>query len=379
MKKLGVEDLRNLVGRHEQCLSVYIPLCGNRQYDYEKIRQVMSNAFTQARALFPEAAHIFATPPIDEIMAARVTSDDDTSVRKSEWKSIAYYKSGSTEGYFLHLHPVPELIVVANSFHLKPMFELLQDDAQYNLIELSTDEVTLFRGSVQGLIRIKSFQAIGKKVDTKDIKHEKPKLIPITRFGASAIKPKNDKHAIMKFYRDSDQVIRRFYSASDTPTILAGPRALIRLFIAANKFRTPFLKTIETDDENCADKSVYHRMATEALGNYNRRRALKGVFEFKFAKKFGRAADSIAQVAKAAANGEVKSLLIRGGVNLWGHIDKLTGKVKLQTPTQAVASDDILDDIGELVLNRGGEVHIMNSHEMPTSSPVAAVLTAASA
>jgi hypothetical protein len=40
------------------------------------------------------------------------------------------------------------------------------------------------------------------------------------------------------------------------------------------------------------------------------------------------------------------------------------------------AADDVLDDIGELVLATGGEVHLVNARDMPTQSPVAAVLAA---
>lgn len=103
-------------------------------------------------------------------------------------------------------------------------------------------------------------------------------------------------------------------------------------------------------------------------------RALKGIFEFTHLRRFGSAIDALSQVAKAAEEGIIKSLLIRRGVNIWSDTSPTRMQYGQKEPT--AATDDILDDIGELVLAKGGEVHIVNARDMPTQSPVAAVLAA---
>ena len=66
------------------------------------------------------------------------------------------------------------------------------------------------------------------------------------------------------------------------------------------------------------------------------------------------------------------TLLIEADRIVPGHIDAATGKVtlgKLDDP----GVDDLLDDLGELVLKTGGEVVMVPAERMPTTTGAAGV------
>ena len=86
-----------------------------------------------------------------------------------------------------------------------------------------------------------------------------------------------------------------------------------------------------------------------------------------------RALDEIRGIASYAVQGRVHQLLLERDAQLWGKLDRDNGAVELHGSTR-VKGDDVLDDLAEAVLVRGGEVFAVDKSRMPSKSPVAAIL-----
>jgi len=56
-----------------------------------------------------------------------------------------------------------------------------------------------------------------------------------------------------------------------------------------------------------------------------------------------------------------------------GWLDHETGRV-VRSDQGDPASDDLLDDLADLVQNKGGTVHVVSQALMPTTTGVAAIL-----
>ena len=79
----------------------------------------------------------------------------------------------------------------------------------------------------------------------------------------------------------------------------------------------------------------------------------------------------LADVARAAQQGRVATLLLDAERRIAGTLDRVTGATAIDStadPTRA----DVLDDVGEQVLRTGGRVVVVPSERMPTDSGVAA-------
>jgi hypothetical protein len=79
----------------------------------------------------------------------------------------------------------------------------------------------------------------------------------------------------------------------------------------------------------------------------------------------------LADVARAARQGRVATLLIDADRRIGGTIDAATGAITLDTTADPTGAD-VLDDVGEQVLRTGGEVIVVPSERMPSDSGVAA-------
>ena len=96
--------------------------------------------------------------------------------------------------------------------------------------------------------------------------------------------------------------------------------------------------------------------------------------KFGTAKADNKGTDQLEEAAKAAAEGRVETLLIEQDREIPGKItDSQTGVIAtadLQQPDV----DDLLDDIGELVIKMGGKVVVIPKEKMPSQTGLAAIL-----
>jgi hypothetical protein len=87
------------------------------------------------------------------------------------------------------------------------------------------------------------------------------------------------------------------------------------------------------------------------------------------AKELG--TDDLVQAMWAAMAGRVATLLIEADRHVPGRVDAATGEIEIGDSANPVA-DDLLDDLGALVLKTGGQVVVVPAQQMPTQTGLAA-------
>jgi hypothetical protein len=85
------------------------------------------------------------------------------------------------------------------------------------------------------------------------------------------------------------------------------------------------------------------------------------------------ACDSLQDAAQAAALGRVASLLIESERLLPGLLDRATGQVS-GADVSGSQANDMLGQLADLVLSKGGAVGVLAASSMPTQTGLAAVL-----
>jgi hypothetical protein len=98
--------------------------------------------------------------------------------------------------------------------------------------------------------------------------------------------------------------------------------------------------------------------------------ALKEGFHTAYSQHTGSA--DLSDVAKAAVAGRVGTLLVEADRVIPGSLDRTSGSIShgdLASPQV----DDMLDDLTELVIAKGGEVVVVPAARMPTASGLAAI------
>ena len=99
---------------------------------------------------------------------------------------------------------------------------------------------------------------------------------------------------------------------------------------------------------------------------------LAGLIEmFGVARSKELGTDDLAKAMKAAVAGRVVALLLEADRHLPGRVDVATGEIVFDDLASPVA-DDLLDDLGAIVLRNGGQVVVVPAERMPTQTGLAA-------
>src|SRR5690606_37840147 len=94
--------------------------------------------------------------------------------------------------------------------------------------------------------------------------------------------------------------------------------------------------------------------------------------QFNQAKANGIGSDTMEEIGEAAAQGRVDTLLLESDRVIPGRINRETGEIE-SAHLEHPEIDDLLDDIGELVLHKGGNLVVVPVEKMPTFTGIAAI------
>lgn len=276
--------------------------------------------------------------------------------------------------------PVPELAVIAESFHVKPLLRILQSAGQYQILGLSRQEVRLFEGNRDVLDEVALSPEVFQIIARSDIE-EKERRVEVWTYGAGStgagVRSESDKSDIVKsetekFFRAVDRAILKNYSRpSEMPLVLAAlpeHQAVFRQFS-----RNPFLLSegIDTHPDALSIDALRHQAWQVLEPHYLTR--LEGLVEmFSVAKSRELGTDDLAEIAQSSVAGRVATLLVDADRHIPGRVLPESGAIELEDPADAHV-DDLLDDIAELVLKKRGQVVIVPAGRMPTQTGVAAI------
>lgn len=278
--------------------------------------------------------------------------------------------------------PVPELAVVADSFHTKPLRRLLQSADRFQVLGLSLHEIKLFEGNRDALDEIELAPDVPRTIEAAlgeelTEPHQTVAAYGGTGAGSAAMhhghggKKEGTDIDADRFFRAVDQAILQHHSRpSDLPLLLAALPEHHGIFHQISK--NPFLlgEGIKIHPDALPLDELREK-AWQIFEPKYRSRLAKLADEFAFAKSKGLGMEELQEIAEAAVAGRITTLLIEADREIAGRMDAATGKLQL-TGLGDPEVDDVLDDLDELVLSKGGKVVVVPSEQMPTKTGAAA-------
>ena len=268
--------------------------------------------------------------------------------------SMAFFASENFAGFVFIPFPVFENVVVAQSLHLKPILPWIISGDQFYLITLSSKTCRLLKGDsfslseVSSVTLLKSELEKGKKLDDKKLKQ--------------------------KILARAEADFFQFVKNDKFPIIVGGVEELHEMYLNINR-DTDVLKERIVGN---LDKISFEELHDECLSILNlikNRSDQDLLLSYSELKPYGKIVDQLTEITIAAIQGRVRNLMIASDRFLWGHLDKSTGLITNHVNKNlAIPEDDILDDLAEIVIARGGEVTLFRYSEMPSDNEAIAFL-----
>jgi hypothetical protein len=354
----------------------------------DEIRQdpvVLKNLVGQARQRLLSMG--LAASEADTLLAPALALADDSRFWQHRSHGLAVFLSRDMARHLTMPISLREAVAVGPGFRIRPLLPLLATGGDFHVLTVTEGRIRLFDASRFAMTEVRDTglpKSLGEGFGEPD--YENPvQASPVARPHIGTV---HISHA--QVYGESPpewrktqllESVRRLAAAVDRR--LAAGRAPVVVIANAEigghlqKFATlgPLLAGVvdvnpEALDEVRLHEAAYavvrprfeaiHRSAAERLT------ALLGSHD-------PRAAITIEEVARAAYQGRIDTLLIAEGQTVWGRYDEGTEQV-LTCDGLAATGEDLLDAVAAKTLRHGGELHVFPQTQMPDSAVVGAVL-----
>lgn len=278
--------------------------------------------------------------------------------------------------------PVPELTVVADSFHTKPLMRIMQSADGFQVLGLNRHEARLFEGNRDRLDPVELAPEVPRSLedalerefgrDRETRTYGAVREGKMSRAGKSDVKQDAVRADTEQFFRLVDRGVFEHHSRpTGLPLLLAALPEHHHVFREVSENPHLLDETIDVFPGDLTLDELRERAWDKVLPHYLER--LGGYIDrFNAAKPRGQATADLAGAARAVVEGRIATLLLDAGRQAPGRMDPDGGEItlgKLDDPQV----DDLLDDLGERVLATGGEVVVVPTERMPTESGLAAI------
>ena len=381
MDSLSKDYREVLLATHEPvCLSLYQPThrhYPDNQQDPIRFRNLVKKLEDSLRQKYP-AQEI--EPLLDPFHALGRNS----SFWNGSLDGLAVLGAPGMFRVYRLQRPVPELAVAAGSFHTKPLMRIVQSADRYQVLGLSRQRIKLFEGNRDALDEIEPAQGVPRTITDALGEELTEPHSTVASYGMNAGTTSQAMHHghggrkdqldidTERFFRVVDRAILDHHSKpSGLSLMLAALPEYHGLFhqISHNPFRMEHGMKINPEALTPEElrKRAWDVMEPEYLA-----RLARLIDEFGAARSRELGSDQVPQVAEAAVAGRIGTLLVEAEREVPGRIDPDTGQVEFLDLAHPEV-DDLLDDLGELVLRRGGKVVIVPAERMPTKTGIAAI------
>ena len=290
---------------------------------------------------------------------------------------LAVFLSGTqAAGYRLPI-PVPELVVVAETYHTKPLLRFLHANRRYLVLAVSQNQVSLYQGSHFGAGAVdlhgvpKSFRdALGLPDYDRTFSAVGAQASSV--FHGRGPGREIRKAELLRYFRAIDRGLRDYLRDDDVPLLLAAVKYCHPIYREANTYSGLHPEGLVGNFER-ANPETIHAGAWPIVSRIFESKIETWIARFGERIGTGLASDRMEEIATAAVTGRVRCLLVVEGSPVWGVLDRTTGQITRSDGREASEDADLLDDIGEEALKRGADVFVVPREKMPTASQIAAV------
>jgi hypothetical protein len=365
MKEMTVGEAVKLTKtKSAPAISIYLKTDHRDRDGLTKIRANLARLYKSVEAL---VARTYDGRTKERLLEPLKRSLADLRLTPSKG-GIAIYHNEHFTGMVKVPTSVPDLAIAAESFHLKPMFRCAQVRRNYYLLALRKRCADLYMVTPDDTRKLDRIE-LTRKWEDSNIESDRSGVRRWFKGGRKTGKQRDPSQVMAVL---NQQLSTRF-QGERCPLVIAGSHNDQMSFRKSCQY--PYvLERGLIEDIDYMDQKALADQASQIVEQYFNETDEKVISQFRKATMSGLALSDLKEIAYAVARGQVQNLLIAEDRHIWGHLDRETGATEILKERHDATSDDLLDDIAELTLLKGGSVTVLQSFQMPGGDPIGAIL-----
>ena len=291
-----------------------------------------------------------------------------TSFGRHQARSVALFLTPETSVAFRLAKNLASVVEVSNRFHVKPLLRAFTFPHTAFVLALAQNSARLLEITPDlepAEIEVPDLPSdVASAVGKSSIRDRSPS----GRLQGS----EGQKIRTRQYARQNDQALRPLLNGLDIPLILAAAEPIDSIYRAVNSY-PHLLPDRLTDNPETSPDAQLAESARRRLDDLDvaELRTAQDTYALRASQR--RASADIADIARAATYGLVDTVLVDIEAVIPGRIDEQSGAVTFDDTYDAV-NYGVVDEIARRVWQNGGKVMAVRRDDIPTGSPVAAVL-----
>ncbi len=379
MNAFSQDELTALLGKHQGlCVSIFMPTYrtgAESQQNPIRFRNLLRTAEEKllAGGVRPQEGKALLEP-------AQALPGNVLFWRRQSDGLALFLSSDLFRSYCLP-ESFAELVVVADTFHIKPLLPVLGGDGRFYILALSQKEIRLLEGtgnSVQAieLETLPKGLAEALKIDgfDKQVRFRAgslsgaPGMAMVSGHGGVT---EDTKDNLLKYFRLIDRGLRDLLKDERAPLVLAGVEYLFPIYREVNTYPHLMEAGIPGNPQGVSTESL-HRAALKIVKPFFRKAETDALAQYRQSSGTGLTSTDVREILPAAAHGRIGSLFTAQGRRAMGTFDAAAGTVALAGETGS-AGEDLLETAAIQTYLNGGSVFVLPPERMPGPGDLAAV------
>jgi Bacterial archaeo-eukaryotic release factor family 3 len=296
---------------------------------------------------------------------------------------LALFRSSDLLTHYRMPMRCPELAVVADSFHVRPLLHFLQSNRYFYVLTLSQNRVNLYEGSPYSLCQV-DLPELPKSLDETFGKEQqagvlnaydaRPGQSGAIYYGYGAPPEERVKEKLAAFFRVVDLALWDYLLRDErVPLVLAGVGYHHPIYRSVSRYGYLVEQTVEGNFDYVTPEQL-HAKVWPVVHDVFTVREKQLLDEYAARAIQEQTVEDLSAIAQATVSRRVSHLLIARGTHVWGLMDRASGRIVHRDAQHDTRDGDVLDDLAEATLAQGGEVVTLERAKMPGHSPAAAML-----
>jgi len=376
MDFLTRDALKMLIARRAApSISLYLPTHRNGaeiQQDPIRLKNLIRSA------LESPGARAFRASDLVELMKPLQELTGDTAFWHEQGDGLALFRAPAFLQSYRLPHTFPEISLVADRFHVKPLLPLLLGEGRFWLLALSQKAVHLYHVSRQHMEEI--VLAGAPQSPAEAVRHEVPGKPTRGRQRPSRPPAGSEqlyhgkghdrtelKERLAQFFRQVDQAVAARLRTERVPLVMAGVDFDLAIYRSVNSHPQLIDDSVSGNPDNWSATELQEK-AWAVLNPYFQKERRAAEDKFRELDGTGSATNDLGAVLPAAHEGRVESLFVAVGVQRWGRFDGITYTTE-QHEAQRDGDEDLLDLAAIQTLVHHGRVFAVPPAQVPQAQP----------
>lgn len=383
MQQLNMNDIQNLLAKQDgPCLSLYQsthrshPENAQDQIRYKNLVKELEQSLNST---YPAKEYSALLKPFHDLA-------ENNDFWQHTLDGLAILASKDQFKVFHLQRNTPDFAVVSDSWHLKPLLRQIQTQDRYQVMCLSRSHVQVFEGNRDELDHVVVDEEFPDTVEKALGTEFTDSFQQVASYGLGpAARPGMAMHHgqgarsdaiegdIERFFRIVDKAVHeRISKNSHLPLLLVTLSEYQGIFRKLSN-NPMLLDQGLSIDPTALTVDQLRQKSWELMEPLAAKRAQEAVARFHQAHGTGLANSDLDRTLAAILDGRVDTLLVDADKRIAGRVLLEERQVELTADFSAPDVEDILDDLAEMVLSRGGKVMVIPSEFMPTDSGLASI------